>query len=311
MIFPDGCPNPEHGNHVKNANFPAYVALTIACLLWASSFPALKFAFRAYDPMVVIFFRMLVASIALFAFSRNFRKAQYQKGDWKKILFLGICEPGFYYIFEANALTYTDASQAGMITAMLPLMVATGAHFFLKENLTRKTVTGFVVAIFGAVLLSLLAETSGSAPNPALGNFLEFMAMVCASGYMVTLKSLTARYNPWLVTMLQAMVGTLFYLPLIFLPSTAPVAGFDMVGVSSIIYLGLFVTIGGYGLYNVGTSMIPAAQASAFVNLIPVFTVIISWIVLDERLTLFQYAACGLVLAGVWYSQDRARKATA
>ena len=43
-----------------------YFSLTLAMLLWASSFVALKLAFRGYHPMQVIFGRMFIASQPLF-----------------------------------------------------------------------------------------------------------------------------------------------------------------------------------------------------------------------------------------------------
>ncbi|WP_250645506.1 DMT family transporter [Salidesulfovibrio onnuriiensis] len=282
----------------------AFLALMSAVLLWASSFPALKLAFEVYDPMVVIFGRMFVASLCFLLVIKNFRTINYQKGDWKKLLFMAVCEPGLYFVFEAMALENTEATQAGMICAMLPLMVGCVARFYLKEHFSRKTGIGFALAVVGAITLSLAAEPTGTAPNPMLGNFYEFMAMVFATGYMITLKNLTQRYSPWFLTMIQAFVGSLFFFPLLFLPTTAAPAGFDLFGIGAIVYLGVFVTIGGYGLYNVGMSKIPAAQASAFINLIPVFTLIMSWLILGETLNMIQYAACALVLVGVWYSQD-------
>lgn len=286
----------------------AFIALMTAVLLWASSFPALKLAFEVYDPMVVIFGRMFVASLCLLVVLKDFRSLAYQPGDWKKLLFMAVCEPGLYFVFEAMALENTEATQAGMICAMLPLMVAVAARFYLKERFSRRTGIGFALAVAGAVILSLAAEATGNAPNPMLGNFYEFMAMVCATGYMIMLKDLSSRYSPWFLTMIQAFVGSLFFFPLLFLPSTVPPAGLDPFGVGAIIYLGIFVTVGGYGLYNVGMSKIPAAQASAFVNLIPVFTLIMSWGILGETLNMTQYAASALVLFGVWYSQDNGKK---
>ncbi|KAB1442360.1 DMT family transporter [Pseudodesulfovibrio senegalensis] len=283
----------------------AYAALLLAALFWASSFPALKIAFSIYDPMVVLFFRMLLGCLCLIAFSRNFSNVNYRPGDWKLLLFMSICEPGLYFIFESSALQYTEASQAGMICAMAPLMVAIAARFILKEPFTRRTATGFIMAIAGAALLSLLSEKTDNAPNPVLGNFLEFMAMVCTTGYMITLKFLSDRYNPWFLTMVQAAVGTVFFFPLLFLPTTVPPVVFDPVGIGTIVFLGIVVTVGGYGLYNVGMSRLPAGQASAFINLIPVFTLLLSWLLLGERLSLLQYACCGLVLAGVWHSQGK------
>ncbi|MFH1914985.1 MAG: DMT family transporter [Pseudomonadota bacterium] len=286
----------------------AVVALLTGVTLWASSFVVLKVAFTRFDPMVVIFGRMAVASLCfLFVFKHLARTAKYQPGDWKPLLFMGFCEPGLYFLFEAMALSYTDASQAGMICALLPLMVAVGARFHLGERISRRTLSGFVLAIVGAVALSAAAKPSVSAPNPALGNFLEFLAMICATGYMVTLKGLTPRYSPWFLTMIQAFIGSIFYFPLLFLPTTTLPTTLDPVGIGAVVFLGVFVTILAYGSYNFGMSKIPASQASAFVNLIPVITLVLGWFFLSERLTPFQYLASAVVLSGVFLSQDRRR----
>jgi len=283
----------------------AFFALWAAVILWASSFIVLKIAFTHFDPMVVIFGRMAIASLCFLLVFKNLRRIDYKAGDWKLLIFMGVCEPGFYFVFEALALTHTEASQAGMICALLPLMVAVAARFILGEHITRRTLSGFIIAIIGAVTLSLAAEATATAPNPLLGNFLEFMAMVCAVGYMISLKKLSNRYSPWFLTMVQAFVGSLFYFPLLFLPSTTLPTTFSLPGVASVVYLGVFITLGAYGLYNYGMTKIPTNQASAFVNLIPVITLIMGWLFLNERLNWVQYAASAIVLAGVYISQDK------
>lgn len=283
----------------------ALVALWAAVILWASSFIALKFAFKYFDPMVVIFGRMFIASLCFLLVFKSLRKINYRPGDWKLLLFMGICEPGLYFVFEALALSYTDASQAGMICALLPLMVALLASYKLGEKITRNAFIGYALAISGAIVLSAAATPTATAPNPLLGNFLEFMAMVCATGYIITLKRLTPRYNPWFLTMVQAFIGTLFYFPLLFLPSTQLPTEFPLFAVLSVAYLGVFITIAAYGLYNYGVSKIPASQATAFVNLIPVITLIFGFVLLGERLNWIQYIASAVVVAGVYLSQEK------
>jgi len=287
------------------SNWLPVAGLVVAMVLWASSFIVLKLAFRSYHPMVVIFGRLAVASICFLFFIHRLRAVTFHRGDWKPILFMAFCEPCLYFLFEAKALENTAASQAGMIAALLPLMVAVAARVFLKETITLKTLLGFALAISGAVWLSLSGAASPSAPNPPLGNFLEFVAMVCAVGYIITLKRLTARYSPLLLTAFQAFVGSLFYLPILFLPSTRLPMQFDLGGTLAVIYLGAFISFGAYGLYNFGVSRIPVSQASAFVNLIPVFTVVLGWLILGEQFTPTQYLAALLILTGIFLSQDR------
>jgi len=281
------------------------LALLSAMLLWASSFIALKLAFRTYAPMFVIFGRMALASICFLFLFKRLKLNAFQLSDIRYLLFLAGCEPCLYFIFEAKALELTTASQAGMVTAMLPLMVGLSAHALLKEHVKVKTYTGFLLAIAGVMLLSVGARPTQTSPNPVLGNFLEFLAMVCATGYSISMKHLSPRYSPLFITAFQAFVGGIFFLPLVLAdPANLPRA-FDPVSALSIVYLGIFVTLGAYGLYNFGVSRLPVSQAGAYVNLIPVFTVILGWVILGERFTLIQYAACALVFLGVLLSQDR------
>lgn len=282
------------------------IGLLVAMVLWASSFVALKIAFRAYHPMVVIFGRMAVASICFLFLIKWFRNSVvYQKGDLKYILFMAFCEPCLYFLFEAKAIENTSASQAGMVTAMLPILVAVFAAWLLKESVGRYTWIGSLTAVFGVCWLTLESVPTNDAPYPVLGNFLEFMAMVCATGYTITLKHLANRYTTLFLTAMQAFVGSVFYFPLLFLPSTRLPAYFEPVSAMAIIYLGAVITLGAYGLYNYGLKHIPASQASAYVNLIPVFSVIFGWMLLDESFTRGQCIAAGIVMAGVYISQRR------
>jgi len=290
---------------IKRPIIVAYICLFIAMILWASTFIALKLAFRAYDPMVVIFGRMFIASLCAVFFPFVFKYIKHvRRSDIKYIALMAFCEPCLYFIFEAKALVYTSASQAGMITTMMPLITALGAWFFLKERISARTCIGFAVAATGALWLSLASEPGPHGPNPMLGNFLEFLAMACAAGYGLCLKKLTNRYNPLFLAFMQTFAGALFYFPLLFLPGTVLPTQVDPVSLSAVVYLGVVVTVGAYGLYNVGVSRIPASQAASFVNLIPVFTLVMGVFILGERFTGVQYMASFLVLAGVILTQD-------
>ncbi|MFT5721529.1 MAG: drug/metabolite transporter (DMT)-like permease [Motiliproteus sp.] len=281
------------------------VSLIIAMLLWGSSFIALKLAFQVYDPMVVIFGRMLIASVCMFLVLPKLWRFEYRRGDLKYLLLMAISEPCLYFLFEAAALENTSASQAGMITSLLPLMVVIGAYSVFRERVHRNMLAGFGLAVIGAGLLSVAAKAEADAPNPLLGNLQEFMAMACAAGYILCLKHLASRYSTWLLTAIQAWVGSLFFFPFLLLPGTSLPESVDYQGLGAIIYLGTLVNIGAYGLYNYAASRIPVSQATAYINLIPVFTLFLALALLGESLNALQWLATILVFAGVWLSQYR------
>ena len=282
------------------------LALLLAMILWGSSFVAMKYAFAWFDPMVVIAGRMLVASLCFFPFIPAFTRLNLTRKHILPIVAMCFCEPCLYFIFEATALTLTSASQAGMITSMLPLLVAVNSSLFLGERISRKTITGFTIAAIGALWLSLAANVTEHAPNPALGNFLEFIAMVCATGYIILMKYLSRSLPVLFLTAMQAFIGALFFVPLLLLPMIELPQTLPLPPVLSVLYLGVFVTIGAYGLYNFGVSRVPASQATAFINLIPAVTLFFGFILLGERLTGWQMLACLLVFSGVFFSQDSA-----
>lgn len=282
---------------------PAGLCLLFATMLWGSSFVALKYAIELYDPNVVIFFRMLTTLILCLALFRYTKRFTYQRGDWKYLLGMSLAEPCLYFFFEGHALEYTSASQAGVIVACLPLIVAFLAYFILKERLSKTIVSGFSLCIGGSILLTFLSPSSEQAPNPLLGNTLEFMAMVCAAFYTISVKRLSVRYSPLALIGLQGLSGSLFFamfLPFSQLPDFNQL---DTQAVLSVLYLGSFVTLGAYGLYNYAISRVSVLTAAAYSNLVPVFTLMFSAILLAERLTLGQWLAIALVFAGVMVSQ--------
>lgn len=277
-------------------------------MLWSTSFAIVKAAMVNYHPYMLIFGRMLVATIcSLPIFYRQHWTLAIKPGTLKLILFMAFCEPCLYYLMEVEALKYTTASQAGMITAMLPLLVALGAFLFLKEKISTPMLIGLVLAIGGACWLSVAGQPSAWAPKPILGNFLEFLAMVCATGYMLCARRLVLDYgySALMITALQAVIGFFFYLPLLLLPGVHFNAHLEKDFLWVILYLGGVITMGAYGFYNFGMSRMPAGQAALFINMIPIFAVFFGWLILDEKFTLSQYIAGGVILAGIYLSQKK------
>ena len=289
--------------------FPA-LCLVLAMFLWASSFIALKLAFVDYHPMVVIAGRMVVASLAFLFLLPRFRNIRIRHQDFKLLGFMALCEPCLYFIFEALALKNTSASQAAVITTMLPLLVSVASAFLLAEKFSLQNVTGLGLAMVGALGLSLGGEISAQAPAPLLGNFYEFLAMICATAYTIAIKKLTSRYSPLFLTAVQAWIGAIFFLPMLLLPSIPIPDTLLLLPTAAIIYLGLGVTLLAYASYNYALSTMDAGKAAMYVNLIPLFTMLLGWILFKESFTLFQYAAGFVIFFGVGLSQGFWQKTT-
>lgn len=287
----------------KSFNLIGLLSIIFAMFIWGSSFIALKSAMADLGEFTVIFLRMLIASCCFLYFIKGFLKYEFTKDDIKYILLLALFEPCLYFIFEAKALLYTSASQAGMITSLMPLITAMSAGYFLKEIVSRQLIFGSLIAMVGAVWLSVQATTTASAPNPMLGNFLELCAMVCGAGYTIVTRYLVEKYSALFITAIQAFIGAIFFFPFFLYEISFTNMNFTIEALSWILYLGVVVTLGGYGLYNYALTKLEASKAAMFINLIPIFTLLLAFLILGEELSFEELIACATILSGVILSQ--------
>ncbi len=280
------------------------LAILSAVLLWGSSFAAMKHLVGSMNPWAVMWMRTGIATLVLTPFTSRLAGPVKNGKDKFALALMALFMPCLYFLSESYALTYTTATQAGLISASLPLMVSAGAGFFFKEKTTPAGWIGLALSMIGVTVLTLSGSPSDNGSNPALGNMLELLAMICAAGYMLLVKRLSAHYGPWTLTAVQNSAGCIFFLPGMYLLLRDGL-GSDPLHVLIVAgYLGAFVTLGAFGLYNVGMSRLPAGKASAFINLVPAIAAFFGWLLLDETLNFTQLIASAIIFAGVGLAQS-------
>jgi drug/metabolite transporter (DMT)-like permease len=275
-----------------------------AVLFWGTSFVAMKTALDTFTPMTVIWLRMAIASLAFAPFWHRVPRPDYLRGDWKVLLLAAVCIPCLYYLFEGFAVQFTTSSQAGVVSAVVPLLVAGGAWLFLHERLTWRGAVAIGLSLVGVAVLSFSGSAQESASNPVLGNFLELIAMVAAAGSMLAVKHLSVRYDPWLLTGMQAAIGTLFFAPMAFASGPADWLSAPPVAWACVAYLGIAVSLGAFGLYNSALKLMPASRASLAINIIPAVALLAGWAVRGESLSWMQLAACVLIVGAVIFAES-------
>lgn len=293
----------NHTGGIEPKTILPFVALVCAPLIWGGSFSAMRLALRSLNPWSVMWLRMAIALALILPFSRRLSLACYQKGDWRMLLPMVFFQPCLYFVLEAHALQLTTSSQAGVIAAFVPLMVALGAFLVLGEPLGKRTLIGLFLSVTGVVVLSIEGDATGQAANPLVGNILEFLAMACSALNFLIVKRLCDRYNPWLLTAFQVLAGTLFFSPGLFFLVRDTVAWTPRL-MLSFLFLGGMVSLGAFGLYNWAMSFVPASKAAIFINMVPVAAVIFGWTLLGESLGVIQCVSAVGVILGVAVSQS-------
>ncbi|MBB6479686.1 DMT family transporter [Spirochaeta isovalerica] len=289
---------------VKSILLPI-TAIMGAVILWGSSFAGTRVALRSLEPGQLVWIRQIFAVLAILPFAGKLYPRHYRKGDWKLLIPMVLFQPCLYFFFESNALVYTTSSQAGVVAAVVPVLVALGAWMFLKETIGIKTIMGMVLSIGGVVVLTLSQSSGSQASNPVLGNSLEFMAMIFGAANMVIVKKMSGRYSPFTLTAMQMVTGFIFFSPAAFSLFRTSREIWTPELIILLVYMGVFVSLGAFALYNWGMSHLPASKASVFINLVPVTAILFGWILIGEGLNPVQTGAAIVVILGVLLSQSR------
>ena len=286
-------------------------AMLLCVLFWGTGFVTYKEALSFFDPLVAAFGRQ---AVGLLVYCIVFRKwlvdltRFVEKKHWWNFLFVAACEPCLYFIFSSYGMKNTSAAMTGIIMSCVPIFTTIVAWIFVKERPGRNVWIGFAVVVIAISWLNLLSSPTTSAPNPVFGNILLICACLCTAGYVVGLKKFDLPYPMVFSGAVQSMAGSVFFFLLMMTPYCHLPTHFELGPTLCLIYTGAAVNFGVYFLFNGCIDKLSAAKLTAFVNLVPVVTIVTGMIFLGERLTFLQMVLCAVILLGVYWSQKE-RKA--
>ena len=288
----------------------AFMVLVLSCFLWGSALSFVKIAQADYDPLFLVFIRMLIAFLVLtpLVVWRCWPFKIYSKRDLGLLILLTFCDPIGFFTFESLAMQYTSAAQASMIWALAPLLNALAAWVILKEKTSLPVFVCFFVAIAGVAVLTAVGEDNEHASNPILGNFLELLSLCGAAGFMIILRFLKGRYPALFVVWFQCLGASIVLSPTLFLGWAELPTEFNWGPFMAMLYLAVCVTLGAQASEAYALARISVPRMSAIENSTPVFGVLCGLLILGETLLPMQWAASAAVIGAVLVSQYYQRK---
>ena len=235
------------------------------------------------------------------------REYSIEKGS---IVLAGLCGVCLYYLLENIALTYTMASNVGVIISVAPFFTAVLSHLFMKPEgkLRINFLIGFVVAMAGVSLISFNGRELELNP---IGDILAVLAaFVWACYSILTRKISNFGYPVILTTRRTFFYGILFMVPaLFFFDFKIGAERFtDMTVLLNLLYLGLGASALCFVTWNVAVKVLGAVKTSVYIYMVPVITVVTSVLVLKELVTWVSVAGTVLAVAGLSLSEYHGKR---
>ena len=279
--------------------------LIIAMAFWGGSWVSAKIIVGVAPPMTIGFFRFLIGAILFFLLMllTSSRPLQIFRREHLPILFLvGLTGIYGYGVLFLTGMTLTTAAQGSIIAGFNPVTVSIFAHLIHRERLRKRwQYIGYVAAFVGVIFVVGIQSLLDFKMEYLLGNIIILGAMVTWGLYSSIGKEAMKTLSPLEVNAGGALVGTvLFGVGAVYEGFWALPAMTDPVFWMNALYLGGFVTFIGFLFYFISIKNIGASRAGGFINLVPVFGVLASALILpDEPIYWTFIVGLMLVMVGI------------
>lgn len=291
---------------MKNKRELGHLSAMITIFIWGTTFISTKILLNDFLPVEILLFRFIIGFIALVIVHP---KSMKQTSAKQELIFAcaGLCGITLYYLLENIALTYTTASNVGVIISIAPFFTALISHLFIKQSkkISMKFIIGFIIAMIG---ISVISFGNSKLVVKPVGDILAVAAAFVWAIYSILTKKIsTFGYNTIQTTRRIFGYGILFMIPVMLISDyKMNLSRFaNTSNLLNMIFLGIGASALCFVTWNFSVKHLGAVKTSIYIYVVPVITVISSAIVLKERITVSVVVGTLLTLSGLLLSQQK------
>ncbi len=290
---------------------PALLAFIAVCIIWGSTYLAIRIGVTYMPPLLFAGMRFIIAGSLMFAYV-FFRKLQWptSKAEWRKQaivgLFLLLGGNGFVVFAEQ----WITSGSASLLIATTPLFIALIEYFVPgRPRLDLMGWIGLIIGFLGVVYL-IFGNQTVTGIDPLGGGLLLMASLLWAAGsvYSKSFKPTGAIYAGIGIQMLAGGTGQIITGILM---GELPRFSLHPTGLLAMLYLIIFGSIIGYSSYIYLLQKWPAAKAGTYAYVNPLVAVILGSVILHEPFSITILISTSIILIGVYLVQRSKMKKAA
>jgi len=281
--------------------------MVLSTFFWAGAFIAGKLSVPFIPTFTLTFLRFFIATTILYFVVKAKDKSNYKltKKDIPIFLFTGIVGMFGYHVFFFTALKYTTAINSSLIGATNPIITTILCIIFLRDKITFRRTIGIILSFLG-VFLTITNANLSTIHNLSLnkGDLLMVIAVCMWSAYSVFSKKVIHKFSPLILTFYSFLFCTVFLIP--FVIYERPWLFINQVPYYSflaVVYMSIFASVIGYLVQQMSIKQIGPSKTSIFINLVPIFSIILSLTILKETISAVKILTALLIIMGVYICQ--------
>jgi drug/metabolite transporter (DMT)-like permease len=277
-----------------------YFRLVLVTLFWGGTFIAGRIAGETFDPYVTAFGRFLVASVLLLLilWQREGKLARLSRQQFLWIVAGSLTGIVAYNLLFLRGLQLIEANRASLIIALNPVVIMSAAAILGIERMTRGRFAGILIALLGVSIVLTQGNLAAIGSTIGPGELMLAGCVLSWSAYTLIGRKLLEDLSPLAVTTYACVfgcigLGVLASSRLATIFETGPMA------LLPTFYLGIFGTVLGFVWYYDGVKEIGPTRSGIFINLVPGWAVLLSAVVLGEKIGAATLFGGAVIVAGV------------
>jgi len=286
-----------------------YLFTFFTIFVWGTTFIATKILLTSFSSFEILLIRFLLGYIAL---SFIAPKCMPFQGIKVELLYAGAGLTGLtlYQLAENIAINYSTASNVSIIISTAPLFTAIAMRICMNyASLKPRFFIGFITAITGIAVISFNG-TFILKINP-VGDILALSGAVLWALYSIFVSKINQTSHSHLTSTRRIFFYCIIFILLLsaFFPVDTRIETqiqrfSSMQNILLLLFLGLIASAVCFITWNTACSFLGTNKTTVYIYAIPVVTVIVSVLVLDEKITLPLCTGCILTIAGLMISEN-------
>ena len=286
----------------------ALIAATIVSIIYGMTFTIAKDVMPNYVQAYGFIIMRVGGSAILFwvvwlfsRISKDVRDEKIDRADYLRIFWAAFFGVALNMLSFFKGLSLTSPISASVLMVSTPIIVLVLSAIILKERMQKRMVFGIVLGLIGTAFLILYGKSSGNATNPTLGNFLVFINASSYGLYLVIVKKLMEKYNPFNFAKWIYLIGFIMVLPFGWGEFEAinwalmPMDMYWKIG-----FVVVFSTFGTYMLNLLSMRELKPTTVAVFVYLQPFFATVFAISLGKDELTFVKIVSAILIFTGVY-----------
>ncbi|QJB56181.1 EamA family transporter [Pseudodesulfovibrio sp. zrk46] len=281
-----------------------YTLLIVSMALWGGTWVAGRVLAQSMHPMTAAFLRFTVASLGLLimCYRSQGGMPKIPRDKILPVIFLGATGVFTYSYFFFHGLQTTNAGRAALIVACIPVCISIISAIFFKEKFGPVRIIGALTSLIGVSVViadgNPLALLSGGVSR---GDFMILGCVASWTAYSLGGRAVMKSVPPLSAVAWSSIAGTVMLFPAALSEGLmADIMRARLIDWGCILYLGALATSLAYFWYYEAISIIGASRAGIFINTVPVFAVIMGFLLLGEPIHLTLITGGLMVVTGVY-----------